>query len=577
MKILNIKKLNIVILAMVVSFANIATFADANVIYAPTKEQTAPANVPANEVYSPSANGIVSSEAISVATYAQESIDYVNIHNITERYNNFYCYENGQPVRNGWRKISRKSFAQYAPVDNFNYSYIWAYFGANGAALKSNGGAVKKARIGDYTYSFNEYGQLLTGFFNESGEMWNELTSEDPFDLLNDGGTLYHSSESSGAMTVGWYKLNTTTSRYPNKTSIWMYFSPSNYRITRSTGNNYKSLTVDGKNYAFDDNGVMLTGFEAAQYNEDHGGSSKVVYFGEDGAEIKNGFYNVNLSDESMAERFEEYEDYDEDITIYLSKNGVVYKNMIKKINSGYYGFDSNGVLLKGLTVWRGGNYITTIDIESTDGKDFITNGHYISKYEGSGSLSSGDSLHYFDARGKRVTTSAKLEFADRSYTYSANNNGALEGTHNGKYYTHGLMLKPENGVKYGVYIVSPTKRDYSMADLVKTTNVVINNSGSIISTKSAQKDEDDNYWLISSKSIVNIYTIPVKVSGGTYYFRSENSNGREDWIKFGQKDAYGRTCVAEVLSNGTRVSGGAISSYQTTLNSESALNFNIH
>lgn len=577
MKILNIKKLNILILAMVVVYTNIATFADSSVIYAPTKEQTAPANVPTQDTYSPAQASIVSSEVVSVATYPQDSIDYVNVYNITEKGKNLYCYENGEPVKNGWRKINRRSFADYAPVDGFHYNYIWAYFTSSGAALKANTGAIKKAKIGDYTYSFNEFGQLLTGFFNESGEMWNDQTSEDPFDLLYDGGTLYHSSESSGAMTAGWYKLNTTTSRYPNKDSIWMYFSPSNYKITRSTGNNYKALTVNGKNYAFDDNGVMLTGFEAAQYNEDHGGSSKVVYFGEDGAEVRNGFYNVDLSDESIAERYTDYEDYDEDITIYLSKNGVVYKNMIKKINSNHYGFDHNGVLLKGLTVWHSGDYITTIDIESTDGKDFITNGNYVSKYDGSNTLSSGDTLHYFDSRGRRVTSTTRLEFADKSYTYDATGNGALEGTHNGKYYTHGLMLKPDSGVKYGVYIVSPTKSSYSMSELVKTNNMVINSNGSVISAKSAQKDEEDNYWLVSSKSLINIYTVPIKVSGGTYYFKSENSNGREDWIKFGQKDAYGYTCVTDVLSNGTRVSGGAISYYQTTLSPDSAMNFNIH
>ena len=223
---------------MILCYTNITAFAEANIIYVPTREQTITANAPTKDAYSPSLqSSIVASETMS--SYPQDSIDYVNIYNLTEKNNNFYCYENGEPVRNGWRKINRNSFALYAPIDNFNYSYIWAYFGSNGAALKSGSGSIKKARIGNYTYSFNKYGQLLTGFFNENGEMWNELMGEDPFDLLYDGGTLYHSLKSSGAMTSGWYKLNSTTSRYPNKTSIWMYFSPSNFKITRSTGKLY--------------------------------------------------------------------------------------------------------------------------------------------------------------------------------------------------------------------------------------------------------------------------------------------------------------------------------------------------
>ena len=106
----------------------------------------------------------------------------------------------------------------------------------------------------------------------------------------------------------------------------------------------------------------MLTGFEASQYNEEHGGTLRNVYFGSDGAEIKNGFFNVDLSDDYAYDKYEEYEDTDEDITIYLSKSGQVYTNMIKKIGSAYYGFNHNGVLLKGLTVWDSNGYVATID-----------------------------------------------------------------------------------------------------------------------------------------------------------------------------------------------------------------------
>jgi len=36
-----------------------------------------------------------------------------------------------------------------------------------------------------------------------------------------------------------------------------------------------------------------------------------------------------------------------------LSKNGQLYKNIIKQIDRNYYGFDQNGVVLKGFTVWN--------------------------------------------------------------------------------------------------------------------------------------------------------------------------------------------------------------------------------
>lgn len=570
-------KLHIVLLIFVIAFSNVTAFAEANIIYAPTTMPTINNVEQSQEEVSPASTKIVASEAISVSSsYTQESIDYINVYDIVEKNNNYYCYENGDIVKNGWRKISRRSFAHISPVDDFNYEYIWAFFGSNGAAVRASNGSIRRVRIGNYTYSFNEFGQLLTGFFNESGEMWNPSHSEDPFDLLNDQGTLYHSSESNGAMTAGWYKLNFATSRYPDKDVIWLYFNPSSFKITRTTGNNYKSANIDGKTYAFDDNGVMLTGFEASKFNEEHGGSTKMVYFGEDGAEIKNGFYNLDMDNDINNEIFENFDEYDEDVTIFLTKNGLVYTNAIKKIYGSYYGFDKNGALVKGLSVWHNGEYVTTINTDDTNAKDFIISGSYIAKNGDREVLSDDYNLHYFDSRGRRVTTSAQIDFSDNTYTFAATNYGAMEGLHYGRYYKHGLLLKPESGIKFGVYIDSPTKDTYTMEELVETTNVVITSNGSVISSKTAQRDEDDNYWLILNKGLVNIYTVPIRVSGGTCYFKSTTSNGNENWIAFGEKDRNGRTCVTEVLPNGTRVEGGAISSFQTRLNSESAMNFKI-
>lgn len=577
-----LKKLNISIFALIFLVSNVATFADANIIIAPT--QNPPTTTYVENYYNydyygnivnPGSSTIVSPEAEVISTFSYEagSIDYITIHHIVEENNNYYCYENGAMVRNGWRKISRSSFGAFAPVDAYHDSYIWAYFTQSGKAMKASSGSIKKVRIGDYSYAFNEYGQLLIGFFNDRGDMWDDSESEDPFDLIDDNGSLYHANESTGVLTVGWYRLRNNTSRYPNKNTIWLYFAPSSFKITRSTGSNYKSLTISGKTYAFDDNGVMLTGFEASQYNEEHGGNPKTVYFGPDGAEVKNGFYNVDMDDEYIYDMFEEYDDDYEDITIYLSKNGQVYKNMIKKIGSGYYGFDQNGVLLKGLTVWNGNNYVATVDTDATNGKDFMASGIYTQKNGGAVTLSSNDTLQYFDSRGKRVT-SGKLDLSDNVYTYYATSNGAVTGVHNKRYFINGLLVKPENS-RYGVYILNPTKANYTMEELSNTDNIVVNSSGNVQSGSSVIKDDNDNYWLVEGSKLVNVYTVNIKKSGGTYYFKS-SAGSRDEWIPFGSKDANGKTCVVAVTPNGTRVEGGAISYYQTKIDTHQAINFYI-
>lgn len=579
-----VKKLNISIIAFSFLVSNVTSFAEANIIIAPTK--TPPTTTYAETYYyydsygniiNQNANTVVSPEAevISSFSYESGSIDYMTVHNIVEENNNYYCYENGAPVRDGWRKISRRSFAEFAPVDAYHDSYIWAYFASNGRAVKASSGRIKNAKIGNYNYAFNEYGQLLLGYFNDSGEMWDDTREEDPFDLLSDNNSLYHSDETTGIMTAGWYKMRNITSRYPNKNSIWLYFNPSNFKITRSTSNNYKSLTVNGKSYAFDDNGVMLTGFEASQYNEEHGGTLRNVYFGSDGAEIKNGFFNVDLSDDYAYDKYEEYEDTDEDITIYLSKSGQVYTNIIKKIGSAYYGFDHNGVLLKGLTVWDSNGYVATIDTDDTDAKSFISSGIYSQKYGGGkATLSSNESLHYFDDRGKRLT-SAKLFFSDNTYNYEAISSGAINGLHNKKYYVHGLLIKPEDS-KYGVFITSPKSTYYTMEELSKTNNVVVNSNGTVQNGSSIFRDDNDNYWLVMGSSLQNVYSVNIKKSGGSYSFKGTASNGREEWIPFGTGDIHGKTCTEEVLPNGTRLANGAISYYQTKISSDQAINFYI-
>ena len=166
MKNIILKRLFVVIMLFTVTFSNLITFAEANIIYAPTRQQTI--ELPAQNQNAPSSKITPDSEVSSIASYAEGSIDYVNVYSIVENNNNYYCYENGDVVRNGWRKISKYSYSLVAPVDGFHYTFIWSYFSSNGSAIKASSGSIRKVKIGNYTYTFNEYGQLLTGFFNEN-------------------------------------------------------------------------------------------------------------------------------------------------------------------------------------------------------------------------------------------------------------------------------------------------------------------------------------------------------------------------------------------------------------------------
>ena len=563
----NIKK-NFIVLILIFCMS-INAFADSSIIYAPTAATTTSELNDTNVV-----------EPASVVTeiFAAEDstkVDYITVYSIYEDNGNYYCNDkDGTLAKNCFRKISKHSYAEFAPIDNFPYDYIWAYFSSSGKAVKASTGNIKKTKIGNETYAFNEYGQLLQGFFNDSAEMWNEYESEDPFDLLSDKNYLYHADENTGALTSGWYKLS-ASSRYENKNVLWLYFNPTNFRSVRTTNNNYKSQVINSKTYAFDDNGVMLVGFEAMEYNANHGGNtSKYVYFSTDGAEVSDKFVSIDLSDDLNTEI---YGDPDEDITIYLNKSGKLYYNCIKKIGNYYYGFSNNGALIKGLSVWQNGEYIATIDTEATDGKAFIMSGKYVSKNGGTGYVGS-YTLQYFDDTGKRKTSVQNLEFADDVYSYYASNSGAYNGVYNKKYYSNGVLLKATSGCKYGIYLIGGNGNTYTFSQVAGNTNaIVLNSTGARVSSNSGQKDENDNYWLFSSSNngyLVNIYSCNVKVSNGKYYFKGANANGSDIWYEFGEKDANNRTCVANVVANGTRLANGAIASYQVTPYQNSAINF---
>ena len=557
----------------------------ADIIYSTTKPVVieTKGNIVSEEtpdpVYRPGESvGTKSSEVVGSVNVVS-SIDYNNIYNLIEDSGNFYCKESdGTMAKNAWRKISRASFARYAPVEGFTKDYIWAYFTSTGKAIKASNGSMRKINVGNYTYAFNEYGQLLTGFFNENGEIWNENDNDGPFALLSgEGSTLYFADLNTGVLKTGWLKIeNMMDELYPNKNFLWLYFNPSNYKIVRSTSNNYKSQSIDGFTYAFDDNGIMLTGFEPYHYNEEHGGNTtKMVYFAEDGHEIKDRFVNIEYGDED--DLYEIYGDDmydDEDIMVYLGRKGQMFQNTIKKVGNAYYGFDERGVVVRGLSVWNNKEYVATIDVDATDGKELIMGGTYVDKRGSNQVIQSGDVLHFFDASGRRQTK-ADIEFADEKYTFEGSNSGGYDRVVNTKCYSHGLLIKPPSYIKYGIYIPNPTKRNYTMDEICSGIAMVVGSGGGQLSgNNNVRKDENDNYILMKGDYLANVYNVQVREWNGYYQFRSEDEDGREKWIVFGEKDAYGKTCVLERTPNGTRLSNGAVAAYQDKIASEAALNF---
>ena len=530
-------------------------YAESGIIVAPTKPLET-RNIDQDFVVKPS-NNVEYSTAESQLTSDPGMLDAFNIYNAVEDSNgHIYCVGlDGNYVKNAWRKISLYSYENFGVLPlGFIDNYVWMYFNNTGRAIKGTSNRMKRYRIDGEHYAFNESGMMIKGFFNDEGEIWDDNNNSDPFDLLNGSNYLYYADEYTGALKSGWMLFNEGSDKYDWKSEIWLYFSPTNFRSIRANNNYYKLQNIGNKKYAFDSNGVMLTGMESLLYDSDS--NEKIRYFNADGSVVTNGFVSVDFDDEFTEDMFSDY-DYDEDITIYLSKSGAIYKDQVKKIDNYYYGFDENGVVIKdSLTIWYNGHFVDTISHEDTDAKRFMMNNEYVNKRGERNTFIDGMTIYYFDKRGRRVN-SAKLEFSNDDYSYAASNNGAYEGAYNKKLYSHGLLVKSYDS-KYGIYMINKTKDYYSSDELYGNYNTyVVNERGNIQTNLNGTKDDYEKYWLTNYEgNLLGVYS--VKVKQGYYY--SMSTNNKEEWIPFGNKDKRGRT----------------EKDYLVKLNNESAINFNI-
>ena len=290
----------------------------------------------------------------------------------------------------------------------------------------------------------------------------------------------------------------------------------------------------------------------------------------------------------------------------YANGSGEIVKNIVKKINTDYYVFNDKGIMKSGLCVISKGTraYVDCIDEERTDGKDFIISRHYVSTDKTSNSKefeifdSDTQYICYFNDDetekndfGKRKVGSATIPFGDDDYTFSGQRNGEEEGWKKKKYYQAGIQLKPDPAVDMGVVLVGYSRSETGetideplvyngstnpwanpdknhggiMSDYMVTENykkcyddhgvvpayaAVTGNGTRLFKSNRVKKDRNGRYWLIGNNGmLVNIYEVPIRYNKREgWQFQSEsglNSKSRvkTQWINFGTKDEYDKTC----------------------------------
>ena len=429
-------------------------------------------------------------------------------------YDGDYYFVNsaGEKITNDWRLTS--------PYDDEDSEEQWFYFQSNGKRAEG-----KKLLIKGKTYFFNDDGEMLTGWVQESGDTWDEGSTDDVRTV-----DTYYCDETGARLESTWvydYAPSVDRDDVGDEDEYHYYLKSSGKVATR------KQTNIKGQTYFFDDEGKMLSGWVAKRtdsdaYEEiwekdDDDGDGTFdaalseyndtdVYFcgDEDDGHMKKNKWIKLWSNEEYGEEDDDNDEY----WYYIEKNGTVYipekydytANIYdfddgegdnfderfstdnydddnfyateKKINSKTYLFDAKGRMVSGLV-----KIDSTVDAVASD-SDANEKVEHMYYYGGSNDGDRKDgSVSITDDSGE----SYRFYFATENKPSEGYYNAAgITGAKSGKLYEDGFLLKA-NDYKYELKTV---KNDIEGED--GTLSFIVNKSGSIQTSKKEYEEDDD-------------------------------------------------------------------------------------
>ena len=234
---------------------------------------------------------------------------------------------------------------------------------ASAAALLAIGGAMTSFAAQGWVeedgtwYYYDKDGNRVEDEWKKSGDNWFWLDSEEggamaTDKLIDDDNNTYYVDGNGVMVTNTWVKVvNEDQDEDDDPAEYRYYYMQSNGKAYKAgtSSNTTKFKTIDGKKYAFDEDGKMLYGWvnkeDATLAMGDSDWEEATYYMGswEDGA-LKTGWQKISVYDED--------EDDDMDYWFNFKSNGEKRVNtksdkdiFEKKLNGKYYGFDERGVM----------------------------------------------------------------------------------------------------------------------------------------------------------------------------------------------------------------------------------------
>lgn len=212
-------------------------------------------------------------------------------------------------------------------------------------------------------YYYDRDGSRVTDEWKKSGNYWFWLDDDGAMatDMLVEDNDDYYYVDVNGVMVTNrWVAVDNEDAGDDYEPDQYWYYFGSNGKAFQGNDNNSspRFKTINGKRYAFDEDGKMLYGWvssDGERQTDDDGwkGVDGMYYLGDenDGA-LKTGWQEITVLDEDWTDDNPYDENFDDEQTrwFYFKSNGKKYYNnstdpnyITKTINGKKYGFDDNG------------------------------------------------------------------------------------------------------------------------------------------------------------------------------------------------------------------------------------------
>ena len=237
---------------------------------------------------------------------------------------------------------------------------------AIGASMTSFAATGWAEEDGTWVY-YDRNGDKVTDKWAKSGNNWYYLDSngEMAIDTLIEDGDNYYYVDVNGVMAANqWVAIDNEDAGDDNEPEhYWYYFQANGKALKQGDNSNVALKTINGKKYAFDDEGKMLYGWvksdDASRIdNSDNDAFKEADYYfgGEDDGAMTTGWllvdvtYDEATNDYEIAPAFNE--DEDQSRWFYFKSNGKMVKaadadkTKEKTINGKKYAFDVTGAMV---------------------------------------------------------------------------------------------------------------------------------------------------------------------------------------------------------------------------------------